>query len=458
MLMVTLFIFSIFIIFQILYIFIPIFLVSDKNDVVLTSKEKSITILIPAYNEEKVINHCLKGIQNVNYTNVEAIFINDGSTDGTFDLLDSLIKLQPVRRTKQGILTHKKIKGIYQSKLYPHMYVIDKVNGGKADALNAGIEVANNDIIVTLDADSVLDYNAMQAINTAFQDETIIAAGGTVQIAQGFHGNYLHPQPTFIISGIIRFQIIQYFTAFYLHKFTQMKFKSITVIAGAFGAFRKYALLEANGYRNTVGEDMDITLRIQSLIKTKYKKSRMIVVPHAFCYTECPSTLRDLFNQRIRWQKAFVDCVWIYRKSFFRKIGFAPSLYLLLDSLLLGTLNAFVMLLIPLTFFITPNNYWIPVGLFSFTFLLATYQSIAAILISRRFGVKYTLQDYAKISTFIPLEIITYRLLGIAFVTMGTILYLKSKDGWHVSRRVGIGYQTYEKNEESVESRRRMMS
>ncbi|KGP74604.1 glycosyltransferase family 2 protein [Pontibacillus yanchengensis] len=444
MLLTTLGIYLVFLLFRISYIFIPIFSVKNKKELLISSKEKSISVLVPAYNEEKIILNCLKGIQTLNYTNLEAIVINDGSKDETFNILNDNLNLKPINRLVRDEMLSKSVKGYYQSRHYPYIFVIDKVNGGKADALNAGIDIADKELIITLDADSVLEYNALQAMNLAFDNKQVIAAGGVVQIGQGFRGSYLKPKPIFISKGLIRFQIIQYFTDFYLHKLTQTKMNSITVISGAFGAFRNYALREVGGYRNTVGEDMDMTLRIQSLIKTKYKGFKMILVPEAICFTECPQTFNDLYNQRIRWQKAFIDCIWYYKFSFFRKLGFAPSLFLLVDSLLLGTLNAIMMVFLPLALLLSPQYYMISLGLFTITYILSCYQSIAAIMICKRFGVVYSKGDYSKILLFIPLEIISYRLLGILFVTVGTVLYLKNKEDWKVSRRVGVSYQTYD--------------
>lgn len=446
---ITFTLFVLFIVFQIIYIFIPVFSVNKQKPFKNSLVEQPISVLIPAYNEENIILNCLEGILQVNYRNFEVMIINDGSTDRTLDFLHNQLELEYMERSKSNIIPHEEVEAFYQSKRYPHIFVIDKKNGGKADALNTGIEFSKNEIIITLDADSVLDRNALHAINSAFNDRRVIAAGGMVHIAQGFRDIYAKPSPTFAVSGILKYQIIHYLTAFYLHKFTQTKMKSITVIAGAFGAFKRYALMEVKGYRRTVGDDMDITLKMQQLIATKYKTYKMIFVPHAICYTECPSTFRDLFRQRIRWQKAFIDCVLHYKTSFFRKINITPSLYLLLDSLLLGTLNAFIMIHIPFTFILS-NEYMIPLGLFTMAFFLAGYQSIAAILVSRRFGLNYSKLDYLRITLFIPIEILTYRLLGILFVITGTIMYFRNKEEWSVSRRVGSDNKKYEYAKEPV--------
>jgi poly-beta-1,6-N-acetyl-D-glucosamine synthase len=446
MLIFTLTLFALYIFFQLLYIFLPLFTVRPHHRLKRLNEEKGISILIPAYNEKKVILNCIQGLVNLKYKNFEAIFVNDGSTDGTLDLLIDHLQLEPTYLKLPAVkIPHQQIKEVYRSRLFPKVYCIDKVNGGKADALNAGTEYSSKNIVITLDADSVLEPNSLQMINSVFEDEKILAAGGMVQIGQGFKGNYLNPEPTFKQKGIIRFQIMQYLTSFYLHKLTQTKMKSIVVIAGAFGAFRKKILQEVNGYRRTVGEDMDITLRIQKLIKTKkkYKKSKLVFVPQALCYTECPETFKDLYNQRIRWQKAFVDCVMYYKSAFFKQLGIRLSFFFLVEALLLGTINAFFLLLIPIMLIFNQEHYMIAVALFTITFVLSNYQSIATMIVSKRFGLHYSRENYLKIALFIPFEVITYRLLGVLFVITGTILYFKNKDAWNVSIRNGTNASLY---------------
>ncbi|MDG5786356.1 glycosyltransferase [Evansella sp. AB-P1] len=442
---ITLVLFFIYMLFQLIYIFVPLFAVKSKNRFSKLEKEKGISILIPAYNEEKVILNCLQGIVNLKYKNYEAIFINDGSSDQTLNILKEHLQLEPTFQRLPAIkIPHEAIIEVYQSKLYPKILVIDKENGGKADALNAGIEYLKKEIVITLDADSILEPHSLQAMNKAFEDEKVIAAGGMVQIGQGFHGNFLRPKPTFLTSGIIRYQIIQYLTAFYLHKFTLMKMSSITVIAGAFGAFRKNILFEIDGFRKTVGEDMDITLRIQRLVKTKYKDCKLIFNPQATCYTECPETYKALFNQRIRWQKAFMDCVITYRTSFFNRFGFRLSIFFLIEAFLLGTLSAFPIIFIPIILIFNLEHYMIALGLLTVTFFLGNYQSFSTLVVSRRFGLRYHRKDYLKIATFIPIEIITYRLLGLAFVISGTIMYFINKEKWNVATRIGTNSQSYD--------------
>ncbi|EEG77902.1 glycosyltransferase family 2 protein [Dethiobacter alkaliphilus] len=448
MLVLTLVIFSIFVMFQILYITIP--LLNHKRGTELPEKlpELGLTILVPAFNEQHVIKQCILGALRANYQNHELIIINDGSTDDTLGILESFLRLEAVEESINRTLTYKTVRGFYYSTIYPNVYVIDKSNGGKADALNAGIDYANNDIVVTLDADSILDSNSLQAMNSCFHDDSVIAAGGMVHIVQGAGVKGGKASPNFAVRGIIRYQIMQYLTSFYLHKFVQAKFKAMTVIAGAFGAFRRSTLLELNGFRNTVGEDMDITLKIQRLIYTKERDKKMMVVSEAVCYTECPENFRNLFKQRIRWQKAFVDCIITYGHCLFSQFSFGLSVFFLIEGFMLGTLIAFNTLLVPLVLILSKTGHTLVLTLLTIYFILALCQSLVAFLVSKRFGHSYSKSNYARILSFIPLEIITYRLLGLLWVTAGTIQYFYKKQHWDKVERCG---KIYTLNELPVE-------
>ncbi len=443
-LIVTLIMYVIFFTFQALYIFIPLLTVKGKK---FSSKkhafEQGISVLIPAYNEESVLKNCIQALLHVDYQKYEAFIINDGSSDQSMKLLNSLLQLKECKRNKANVLEHKKIKGVYQSALYPTIFVIDKENGGKADSLNAGIEYANYENIITLDADSSLDVHSLRIINEAFVDKDVIAAGGMVHIGQAFHGDYTNPKPRFNVKHLMKFQFMQYLANFYLYKITQTKFNALAIISGAFGVFKRSVLLEVKGYRRTVGEDMDITMRIQRLIKTKYPEKKIIFIPEAVCYTEGPETFKDLFKQRIRWQKAFIDCIMIYGTSLFRKFGFGVSVFLLVDALMLGTLTAFPTLIIPFVILLSGSGAILALMLFLFSFSLGVFQSIVSLIISHRLGHSFTKRDRLRLGYFVPLEIVSYRFLGVIFNTFGTVAYFINKNSWNKVQRVGKQHQTY---------------
>lgn len=434
-LVITLILFSVFAFFQTLYIFIPLY-TSRKREMLYPRKEKGFSILIPMFNEMLVIENCLKGIFNLNYKNIEVLFINDGSTDATFETLHKHLKLVKSNRPKNGPLT-RMTADIYRSENYPHIWLINKENGGKADSLNAGIDYAQHELIVTLDADCILEPDSINEMNRTFSDEAIIAAGGLVNIIQGFSYNGSRFIPNFKTPGLISFQVVRYLTGFYMNKITQAKLGSLTVISGAFGTFRREILIQANGYRQTVGEDMDITLRIQELIGTILKGKRITFVPEAVCYTECPSTLKNLFRQRVRWQKAFVDCIITYRKSFYRKMKFSVSTFILIDSLLLGTLSAYPILFIPVILLLSMNHIKLFILLFAISGSLALLLNLATLIVSKRYGHLYSGKDYLLLLFFLPFEVLFFRITEVVFVTFGTIIYFFNRHGWSRSERIG---------------------
>ncbi|MFC7371128.1 glycosyltransferase [Fictibacillus iocasae] len=435
---ISLFIFLAFVGFQTLYILIPLFKNEKKNRLPSAVKHR-FSVLVPAYNEEKVIGHCVFGFRQLNYEHAELIIINDGSTDNTMDYLRVLLDLEAVSQPFSQKLPHEIIRGYYRSSKFSNVYVIDKYNGGKADSLNAGINFSQHDLVVTLDADSILAPDSLMEMNENFQDEKVIACGGNVLITQGFSGGSLRElRPTFNINGVIRFQFLQYLTAFYLHKRAQAALGAITVIAGAFGAFRREVLFQIGGFRKTIGEDMDITLKLHKRIKENNQNERIAFEPHAICYTECPGTLKDMFKQRVRWQKAFIDCLFYYKDCYFRKFTARFSIFFLIDQFIIGTLNAFPVVIAPFVLLFYKSHFILLVLLGLGAVFLFTYQSLTTIVVSSMHGVVFRKRDIVKILAFLPFEIFIFRMINLSFVVYGTLSYFGKPKTWDKMERTGV--------------------
>jgi poly-beta-1,6-N-acetyl-D-glucosamine synthase len=429
-------IFFAFIIMQSLYILIPLFK-EEKKRRGMVQRIYSFSVIVPAFNEEKVLESCIIGYCGLRYHESELIIVNDGSTDQTIGMLSELLCLTPCSRAFETRLEHKEITAVYQSRKYPNIFVIDKRNGGKSDALNAGINFSKNEIVVTLDADSILERNSLIEMNTEFQKRNVIACGGNVLIAQAFSGHIHRLKPNLKLKGIIKFQFLQYLTAFYLHKRAQASLGAMTVIAGAFGAFRRGLLFEIGGVRETIGEDMDITLKIQSLIKKRGCVHKISYVPSAVCYTECPGTIRDMFKQRVRWQKGFIDCLIQYWRCFFRKLPFGFSIVFIFDQFVIGTLNAFPMLAIPAMLLLNQDQLLLVLLLGSGAVFLYIYQFFTTVIISHLHGVKFRKRDMLRILIFLPADIFFYRILNLLFVAYGTLSFFYKSKSWNKLERSG---------------------
>ncbi|REK74398.1 glycosyltransferase family 2 protein [Paenibacillus paeoniae] len=426
-----------FLLFQMLYTVIPL-LYSKVKKLDITLDEKSLSVLVPAYNEEKTIQNCLDAMDGLHYRNYEIIIVNDGSRDRTFDRLQELLDLRINYRKPNLQLKYKRVRGFYQSALYPHIFVLDKLNGGKADSLNAGIDYADGEIVITLDADSMLESNSLKYVNQYFHDPTIVALGGTVKIAQGAKRKNGEIHETFTGKGIVRSQMINYIHSFYVRKLTQSYFNSIVVISGAFGAFYKELMYEVNGFRSTVGEDIDITLKIHEYIKTHKLNQRLVYAPEAVCYTECPEDLKNFYKQRIRWQKAFVDCVLIYWSKLSRSFKPGISIFFAIDGFIMGTVTVFTTFFYLIDAAFSGSSLLIAFMLFIITTIINALQLAISFLLCRKYGSHFTLWEYTKMMVFSQYDLISYRLVLMYVNIIGTIKYFDNDNGWGFVERKGV--------------------
>jgi cellulose synthase/poly-beta-1,6-N-acetylglucosamine synthase-like glycosyltransferase len=199
---------------------------------------------------------------------------------------------------------------VYRSTLYPHLRVIDKANGGKADSINAGINAARYPIFCVIDADSVLQRDSLRrAIQPFLDDSATVAAGGTIRIANGCRvsGGFMqeiglprHP--------LAMFQIVEYLRAFLFGRLGWSPMNALLIVSGAFGLFRKEAVVAAGGFRaDTIGEDMELIVRMHRVLREQHRPYRICYVPDPICWTEAPEDLRTLGRQRVRWQRGLIE-------------------------------------------------------------------------------------------------------------------------------------------------------
>jgi poly-beta-1,6-N-acetyl-D-glucosamine synthase len=405
-------------------------------------EEQGLSILIPCYNETGIIETSVRNMSSLPYRELEIIYINDGSTDDTMDELYRLLELEPYSMNPGGKLEYQEVKGIYRSGLYPHVYVIDKINGGKADALNAGIDYSLHEITITLDADTILDHDALHAVNDTFKDGHVVAAGGMVHVLQTKPNDSSKRLSLKHANMLLRVQVLDFLKAFYISKLSLVRFKALAVISGAFGIFRKQALLDVGGYRNTIGEDIDITLRIHRLI-AKDKKKKIRFISEAVGYTELPETWRDLTKQRVRWQKAYIDCV-IHFSSFFGKTLFskAVSFFYIFEAFLVGTIASYIMTAIVIVNMIyDPQNTYLNYMFFYmfWIFVFGVIYDVAAIRQGKHYGFTFSIKDGFRIMGAILFDIFIYRFVTMYFVMFGSISYFFNKK-WNKVSRTGRNY------------------
>jgi cellulose synthase/poly-beta-1,6-N-acetylglucosamine synthase-like glycosyltransferase len=301
-----------------------------------------ISILAPAHDEERTVTESVRSLLTLRYPSLEVVVVNDGSGDGTlatlrrdFELVE--IHSAPIRRR----IETQPIRGLYRSRRTPALVVVDKENGGKADALNAGLLVATGDLACAIDADTIVEPDALQRMIRPFLlDDGVVAAGGTLRVVNGCEvkaGRVIAQRaPRRFVEGV---QAVEYLRAFLAGRVGWNRLGGNLIISGAFGLFRREPMILAGGYRHdTVGEDMELVVRMRRLGHERGLPERIVFVPDPVAWTEVPRRLRVLARQRDRWHRGLTDVIERHRRIVFNPrygaMGLVVAPYFLLVELL----------------------------------------------------------------------------------------------------------------------------
>ena len=249
------------------------------------------------------------------------LFINDGSTDDTLEKMLTTFKMEPAFLPKVSQLETKEVKKIYQSQLYPKLWLIDKENGKKADALNVGINYCQTPLFCAIDNDSMLEEDSIARVVVPFiEDVRTIVSGGIIRIANGCKFENGHIQKVDLPKNIwARFQVMEYLRAFYGGRLAWDKLDASLIVSGAFGVFRHSIVVAAGGYlHETIGEDMELIVRLHRYCGDNHIPYKIRYLPDPIAWTEGPTTLKTLGKQRDRWQRGLLDSVMRHIKMLFR--------------------------------------------------------------------------------------------------------------------------------------------
>ncbi|MES2331659.1 MAG: sulfatase-like hydrolase/transferase [Bacteroidota bacterium] len=284
----------------------------------------TVTILAPAYNEGKTIVENVRSLLSIYYTNLEVIVINDGSKDDCLEKLINGYDLEKIEFFVNEQIPTKEVRGIYKSRnnLYHKLIVVDKVNGGKADALNVGINVSSNNYLVCIDVDCILEQDALLKMIKPFLEQTgkrVIATGGVVRIANSCvieDGRLIKVKlPD---DYLPRIQILEYIRAFILGRMAWSRLNGLMLISGAFGAFDKEIAIKCGGYdHKTVGEDMELVVRMRRYMEEHKEPYVVTYIPDPLCWTEAPNSFKILGRQRNRWIRGTYETLKFHKIMFF---------------------------------------------------------------------------------------------------------------------------------------------
>ena len=275
------------------------------------SDPPGISLVVAAYNEELTIVESLRALLKVDYPRREIIVVNDGSRDGTLALLQRTFRLVPAPLGYVEHIPTAPVRGVYRSLDEPDLIVIDKENGGaKADASNAGINAASMRGVMALDADTILEPDALsRAILPFLEDPSTIAVGAAVGIVNGSRVEAGRVVETRMPRNwLARCQVLEYLRAFLMFRLAMTPANAVPLLSGAFGLFDRKALLEVGGYDHaSIGEDMDLTMRLHRLYRERRQPYRIAYEPEPLCWTQAPEDLRSLRSQRTRWRRGFLQ-------------------------------------------------------------------------------------------------------------------------------------------------------
>ncbi|PKD42615.1 glycosyltransferase family 2 protein [Rhodohalobacter barkolensis] len=407
---------------------------------------KSISIISPAYNEEVNIIDSVEALLQLQYRDFEVVVVNDGSTDSTLEKLKNHFRLYESEIELHSTLPHKNIVTSYRSSRYDNLIVIDKVNGGKGDALNCGINACANDLFCSIDADSLLEQDVLKQMLQAFVlDDRLVAAGGIVRVANGCKvSNYEIKEIGIPKSFLARIQTVEYLRSFLFGRIGWDYFKSLIIISGAFGIFDRKSVIRAGGYaRDSVGEDMELVVRLHRFFREQDEEYRVRFLPKPVCWTEVPENWNDLATQRNRWQRGLVDSIWRHRTMFFNKkygrMGLTTIPYFTLVELIGPVIE--MMGYIYFIFVIIFMGIYEPFVLLFLTvsillgFLLSVSSLICEEATFRRYG---SIKNTLILTLYASLENLGYRQIHAWWRFVGLIDYIKGKKSWGKMNRLGF--------------------
>ena len=291
------------------------------NDLILhklsqTDAYKPISILAPAFNEEMTIISSVYSLLKLDFKEYEILIINDGSSDDTLKRVVEHFNLYKAHIPGRMVLEHQPIRAVYRSHEYKHLMVVDKVNGRKSDALNAGINIATYPLVCCVDADTILEKDAiLQGLKQFLIDRRMIAVGGAIGITNGSvienHELVEKRVPKPLVEA---FQVLEYLRGFFAGRVGWQKYDGLILISGAFGIFSKDLIQKVGGYRHTIGEDFDLLIRMRKHCFDNGIDHSVGFVAETLCWTQCPSDYGSLLKQRNRWHRGLLE-VLIYHKD-----------------------------------------------------------------------------------------------------------------------------------------------
>lgn len=409
-----------------------------------------ISVLMPAYNEGAVIAASVRAVLDLRYPDHEVVVINDGSSDDTLQtLIDVYDLVEDRREVSTRVPVRGTIRSIYRARdtALP-IVVIDKENSGRSDSLNMGLNVASKDLVVMVDADSLLDPDSLLVVSKPFTDdpERVIATGGVVRVANGCE----------VVAGrvvgvnmpknyLARIQIVEYLRSFLLGRAGWSQLNSLILISGAFGMFRRDLVIQAGGLDpDCIGEDFELVMRLHRMMRESKRKYRVIFIAEPVCWTEVPSTAAVLARQRRRWHRGLWEVLVKYRGMTFNPrygtVGMIALPYYWIFELIAPAIELFGIIIVPLGLLLGVVDVPYALAFIAVAYLYAIFVSVMALLVEEASFHRYNRwRDLGTALLVSVLENIGYRQLTAVWRMQGWWAALRGKKQvWGTMTRTGF--------------------
>jgi len=333
---------------------------SDYSQIRRSDLTLPVSLLVPAHNEARTIVASLRSLLRLNYGEYEIIVINDGSTDDTLQRLKETFELRTSESPLHRQLDTQPVRAVYRSMKHDNLTVIDKEQGGKSDALNAGLNASRYPLFCSIDADSLIEEDALLRLVKPFIEapQETVAAGGIVRVANGCKvadGRVVSVQlPK---SRIAVMQVVEYLRAFLAGRAGWSSARSLLIISGAFGLYRKREIVDIGGYSHaTDTEDAELVVRLHRVMSDQGRPYRIVFVPDPVCWTEVPQTWKVLITQRSRWHRGLLQTLWLYKGMIFRRkygaVGMIGMPWFVIFELLGPVIEILGYIMVPLAWFL----------------------------------------------------------------------------------------------------------
>lgn len=415
---------------------------SDR-EMIESSYTPPVSIIVPCYNEEDTIVDNVKALMNLEYREYEIVIVNDGSTDQTLKALRESFEFKLSDTPYRRQIDTEKVKSIYISTLYDNIVLVNKENGGKADALNAGINLCRYPLFTAIDADSIIERSSLiKVVRPFIEDPEVIVSGGIVrpindsEVDSGFLQKINLPKST-----LARFQVVEYLRAFLFGRISWSSINSLLIVSGAFGVFQKRAVIDAGGYtKDTIGEDMELVTKIHRIMRDRKEKYKIVFVPDPVCWTQVPEDMKTLKSQRQRWHKGLIDTVLNHKKLIFNMkygaVGMLGMPYYFLIEIVGVLIEVFGYAFVAISFWYGIIDIEFATMFFGVSVLYGVFLSIGAVFLE-----EYNFKKYEKISEYLLLvlygflENFGYRQIVTVWRFIAFFKYRRKNNSWGEMKR-----------------------